>query len=86
METFFEDNAWMSAILIMGAALEAIRRWVWPSLISVVHYVESLPTLIDIAEQFEKNDGNSLRDRIDTIHLRLENIEQQLEQVLTEKG
>ena len=47
-------------------------------------FMEAQPTLMEIADQFKPNGGESLRDQIDQANVRLENIEQQLEALLTE--
>jgi len=46
---------------------------------AIVVFIEAQPTLIDIAHEFKPNDGDSLRDQIDTANIRLGNIEGQME-------
>lgn len=46
-------------------------------------FIEAQPTLLQIAEEFKQNSGSTLRDQVDSANMRLENIEQQLELLLT---
>lgn len=42
-------------------------------------FAEAQPVLIEIAHEFRPNDGDSLRDQVDAVNIRLGNIEGQME-------
>ena len=83
-------NTWGPVVWIVaaGGAVYALHLlWkhaitpIWRSLVSLVHFAEALPVLLCMAEEFKPNEGSSLRDQIDLVNMRLENIEQQLETI-----
>ena len=73
-------------VVAAGAAVYAIRiiwlymiKPVYLALLSLAEFMEAQPTLLQIAHEFQPNDGDTLRDQIDSQSIRLGNIEGQLE-------
>lgn len=73
-------------ITASGAALGAIRKWIWPFIKGLVEVIDTIPILIDIGNEFKPNEGASLRDRIDAHSVALDNIQHQLENLLTKEA
>jgi len=75
-------------IAIGGVAYAVHLIWVYflkptyRAIIAVGEFTEALPTLIDIAHEFKSNDGETLRDQVDTTNIRLNNIEGQMEKLV----
>ena len=55
-------------------------------LTSVGKFAEAQPILLSIAHEFWPNDGDSLRDQIDSVNVRLGNIEGQMEIIVQHVG
>jgi hypothetical protein len=84
--TGFEDVILRTAAVIVaiGGMVVAVRTVYVYVLRPLRDIAAAMPVLLDIAHQFHPNDGSSLRDRVDTISIRLENMEQQLEALIVE--
>ena len=72
----------LGIIVLSGAALAALWRWflkpLWVGLRGVVHFVDCTPVLLDIAEQFKPNAGTSLRDTVDRVERRQDDLSDKL--------
>ena len=77
----------LSAIIVAtGASLYALNL-IWRCMIrpfylavrALAEFMDAQPTLLQIAHEFEPNDGDTLRDQMDSANIRLSNIEGQLE-------
>lgn len=63
-------HGWASWLIIAGSvvvAAGAIWKAIWPIVRAAVKVNEALPTLVQIGEDFRRDHGSSLRDRIDNI-------------------
>jgi len=77
-------------IILFGAIVVALNAIVlklfkpmFRGVVALSEFTESVPTLIDIAKEFHPNDGHTLRDQVDGINIKLNNIEGQLETLIT---
>lgn len=63
-------HGWASWLIIaMSVVISGAAVWkiVWPIVRAAVKVNEALPTLVQIGEDFRRDHGSSLRDRIDNI-------------------
>ena len=73
-------------IAASGAAVGAICKWLWPFIRGLVSVIDAIPTLIEMSEEFQPNEGKSLRDQIDAHSTALDNIQQQLENLIMDRA
>ena len=77
-------------IILLGAVSYAISllwshtiRPLYHAIIHISEFMEALPTIMSIAHEFESTGGKTLRNEVDSISVRLTNIEGQLESLIT---
>ncbi len=77
-------------IILFGATVVALNAIVlklfkpmFRGVVVLNEFTESMPILIDIAKEFKPNEGHTLRDQVDDIRVKLNNIEGQLEALIT---
>ena len=84
--SYLDFAAMIAAAGGIALALHLIWRHllcpIWRIFTLVATFAETQPVLIDIAHEFQPNDGDSLRDQIDTANIRLGNIEGQMEHLI----
>ncbi len=68
----------LGIIVLSGAAAAALWRWLikplWKGVRGVVYFSDATPVLMEIAEQFKPNAGTSLRDTVDRIERRQDDL------------
>lgn len=83
---------WTDTVLLItglgaiGIGLYSIWRYLlmplWNFGKAIIQLSDAMPVLMKIAHEFKPNNGNSLRDIIDSNALALNNLEQQVEQLV----
>ncbi len=96
-DSYLQFAAMIAAAGGIALALNLIWRYIlvptYKFLKAVAMFAEAQPVLLGIANQFTPNDGDSLRDQVDSLHdamgdtnIRLGNIEGQLEHLVQHVG
>lgn len=87
MNSFLQISSIIVGVGAVAWAFHLIWKFfiqpIYKATLALAAFMEAQPTLLEIAHEFKKNDGNTLRDQVDLLNVRMGNLEGSIEKLVT---